>query len=89
MRTWLCTFGFARQNRSFDIPIVQGIIVLDLEQREGSRFVLPSCSIRSLVTPKKILSSTRWGGGGIFGPRPFLLSTEMFRMIKVSTSVHT
>ena len=65
--------------------IVQGNIVLDPELREGSRIFLPSSSIRSLVTKK--LNSP--GGGGYFGPRPFLLSVGMFSVIKGSTSVHT
>ena len=47
--------------------IVQGIIVLDLEVREGGRFFLPTCSIRSLVTPKKVLSSTRRGEAVFLG----------------------
>ena len=68
--------------------LAQGIIVLDLELREGSRIFSPSSpiTIRSLVTLKQGLSSTR---RGYFGPRHFSVSVQMFSVIKVSTSVHT
>ena len=68
--------------------IVQGITVLDLELRDGSRLFLPSYAMRSLVTSGKNLKLNSLRGWGIFGPRPFLVSVEMFSVTKVSTSVH-
>ena len=57
--------------------IVHGIIVLDLELREGSRFCLPSSAIKSLVTQTKVLSSTRWREGVFLGYALFFVSGDV------------
>ena len=62
--------------------------MFDLELREGSRFFLPSCSIRSLVTTTKSLKLNSLGGGGIWATTS-LVSVEMFSVTKLSISVHT
>ena len=51
--------------------IAQGIIVLDLELRDGSRIFSPSSCIRFLVTHKKSLKLNSLGEMGVFWATPF------------------
>ena len=64
--------------------LVEGIIIRDLELREGSRFFFTKFLQKVSSNTNKVLSSARWGGV-IFGPRPFFGVSED---VQCDKSVH-